>query len=54
MDFSGSLKRWYGLYNPLEGNIYLVWLYTTYHPLQEPEKSIDLGRPLVHLGYLGS
>ena len=50
MDYAGSGDRWYGLYNPPEGSIYLVYkryipgiclVYTTYHPLQEPEKSID-------------
>ena len=25
MDYSGSCQGWQGLYNPLEGNIYLVY-----------------------------
>ena len=49
MDFSGSVvKGGLGIiYPPNEGKDYkwyilpIGWLYTTYHPLQEPEKSID-------------
>ena len=53
MDYSGSGDRWQGLYNSL-GNIYLVYkqykncqlgsLYATYHPSQEPEKSMDFSQ----------
>ena len=44
------------IYNPAGGNIYLVykshilpigWLHTTYHPLQEPEKSVELLKKLL-------
>ena len=59
-DYSGSGKRWYGLYNPLEGNTYLLynryilpirWLYTTYHPLQEPQKPIEMWDGFLQLNY---
>ncbi len=60
MDFSGSPKRWdrfyspspnwqekYHLYNyiPLIVLAFVWGLYATYHPLREPETTIELGCP---------
>ena len=51
MEFPGSLNRWQVAYNHPIFYIVSGGLYATYHPLWEPETTVDLCRfiPITHI-----